>query len=156
MAHVTENALGKKGMLYGKLLMSWASIIGADKAKIAVPIKVSFYGAGDNKGKKTGATLTVAASSAQATLLHHEAPLWIEKINLFFGYPAIEKIKIVHTSDKDKSELSPRRSTRVRERRLNSSQKDALKQLVDDITDEDLKNVLLKYGESLYGDIRNK
>ena len=43
-------------------------------------------------GKKSDGTLTLAVEGAHAPLMQHLAPLITERVNRFFGYPAIGKI----------------------------------------------------------------
>lgn len=159
MPDVTQEALGKKGLLFGKLLQNWAAIIGAQKATLALPVKVSFYSAKQDKhGKKQGATLTLSCNSADATLLQHEQAIWIEKINLFFGYEAVSHIKILHSRSADMQKNSTSDGTKLgrREARLNRLELQELEEALSNVEDENLKEALKKLGQSLYLDLKKK
>lgn len=149
MPSITEQAVGKKGLLFGKLIKNWAHIVSPEKAKLAIPEKISFSSTARDKGTKTGATLFVATTSAYASVLDHERPIWIEKINLFFGYEAVENIKFVHNL---KAENKPSRREKLKSERhqqMSQEETEHLNALLANIEDENLKQALYSYGYSL-------
>lgn len=152
--HVTEPALGKKGMLYAKLIAQWTGVIGPDKARLATPIRISFDKDQTDKGKYTGGTLVLATTSAHATVIQHDAALWLDKINLFFGYPALAHIKLIHSAGDLRDQ--EKRIRRDREPRLSSETRNHIQSLVETVDDEDLKKALQKLGESLYGETNKR
>src|SRR5690606_35171913 len=110
---------------------------------------ISFATSSKDKGTKKGATLYVATTSAYASVLEHERLIWIEKINLFFGYEAVENIKFVHTL---KAENKPNRREKMkneRQQQMSKEEIESLNILLANIEDENLKQALYNYGYSL-------
>lgn len=149
---VTHLYLGKKGLLFAKLLQSWPSIVGEQKAKMAFPEKISFAKASsDKKGKKIGATLVLSTSSAYATILQHEKDIWREKVNLFLGADTINDIKFVHTMDT--TTPKGRKMRRVeRKPTLSQQQLDEIEETIKDVSDINLRESLKNFAQSLYLD----
>ena len=75
------------GFVQGAVVSRWAEIVGERYAKVSTPESIRFPA-----GKKSDGTLTLAVEGAHAPLMQHLAPLIIERVNRFFGYPAIGKI----------------------------------------------------------------
>lgn len=92
--HVTTiagKALGKHGMAFGALLADWSSIMGPRLAEQTSPLKLVFP-----RGKRDEATLHLRVSGPAALLLQHEEPQVLERINAFFGWRAVTRLKLVH------------------------------------------------------------
>ncbi|MEE9387106.1 MAG: DciA family protein [Paracoccaceae bacterium] len=81
-----------RGFAVSRLLTHWADIVGAETARTAVPLKVS-YGRG-----AIGSTLTILTSGAQAPMLQAELPKIQQRVNAVYGYAAISKIRITQTA----------------------------------------------------------
>jgi len=75
------------GFVQGAVVSRWAEIVGERYARVSTPESIRFPG-----GKKSGGTLTLSVEGAHAPLMQHLGPLIIERVNRFFGYPAISKI----------------------------------------------------------------
>tara|TARA_B100000287_G_C20123383_1_gene579218 strand:- start:27 stop:527 length:501 start_codon:yes stop_codon:yes gene_type:complete len=152
MPEITKESLGKKGLLFGKLLQEWESIIGKNKARLATPIDISFSKKKVVNGVHTEATLTILVNSSNATVIQHEQNLWIEKINLFFGYRAIGNIKLKHDTVTKKTIAPNKLGTRTQA--LSRQDRKSLEENLKDISDDNLKEALKNLGQSLY--LKNK
>ncbi|WP_412058168.1 DUF721 domain-containing protein [Bartonella sp. DGB2] len=76
------------------LLSYWSQLVGQEVAAQSVPIKIRWpKQAGDNKRLKPG-TLVIVCEGFAMVKLQHETKQLIERVNGFFGYEAINKIKI--------------------------------------------------------------
>ena len=75
------------GFVQGAVVSRWAEIVGERYAKVSTPESIRFPG-----GKKSDGTLTLTVEGAHAPLMQHLAPLIIERVNRFFGYPAVGKV----------------------------------------------------------------
>ena len=92
--------LGKHGFVGIDILANWEEIVGADLARGIQPQKLTFDGS-----KRTGGTLHVlSAGGAFAMLFEHQKSRVLERINTYFGYPAIARFKIQQGSFRLKSE----------------------------------------------------
>ena len=75
------------GFVQGAVVSRWAEIVGDRYANVSTPESVRFP-----QGKKSGGTLTLTVVGAHAPLMQHLTPLIVERVNRFFGYPAVDKI----------------------------------------------------------------
>jgi hypothetical protein len=75
------------GFVQSAVVSRWAEIVGERYAKVSTPESIRFPA-----GKKSDGMLTLTVEGAHAPLMQHLAPLIIERVNRFFGYPAIGKI----------------------------------------------------------------
>jgi hypothetical protein len=82
----------KRGFAVARLLTHWAEIVGADTARVARPVKVSYAQGG------FGATLTVLTTGSQAPMLQADLPRIKERVNACYGYAAIARIRITQTA----------------------------------------------------------
>jgi hypothetical protein len=87
---IAGKALGRKGLGFGQLLAQWDTIVGPDLAGWTRPAKLSFP-----RGQQGDATLTVETVGARAIELQHQLPQLIERVNSFFGWAAVARIKLL-------------------------------------------------------------
>ena len=88
---LTQNIFGQKGFASADLITNWADIIGPDLAQGVVPLKLTFP-----QNQRSKGTLHVrTASGAFALLFEHQKMRVIDRINTYFGYPAIAQINQV-------------------------------------------------------------
>ena len=87
-----RRASESRGFSESRLLTHWAEIAGADIAKIARPVNVSYGRQG------LGASLTVLTTGAQAPILEMQKEKLREKVNAVYGYNAISRIRITQTA----------------------------------------------------------
>lgn len=91
VAHVAGPALRKRGLAQGRLLTDWAEIVGAKLAEQSRPEKLV-----PAKGTDGGGTLEIRVSGPWAVEIQHLAPVLIERINRYFGYAAVGRLRLVH------------------------------------------------------------
>lgn len=88
---LAANAMKRRGLAFGPLLTDWADIVGVSLADRAVPLKLVFP-----PGRRDGAVLHLRVTSAAALELQHATAQVLERINRFFGYGAVVRLKFVH------------------------------------------------------------
>jgi len=86
---VTRRTLGRHGLAEGGLVTDWAAIVGRTIAERSLPLRLSFTG-----GERREGTLHVRVSGALALELQHLEPQVLERINGYFGYRAVGRLKI--------------------------------------------------------------
>jgi len=86
---VTRRTLGRHGLAEGGLVTDWPAIVGQTIAERSLPLRLSFIGAERREG-----TLHVRVSGALALELQHLEPQVLERINGYFGYRAVGRLKI--------------------------------------------------------------
>ena len=80
------------GFAEPEVLLRWPEVVGERLSGLCEPVKVSY-----SRGQGLGATLVVRSIGARATEVEHLGPQIVERINTFYGYRAITRIKVVQT-----------------------------------------------------------
>jgi hypothetical protein len=82
-------ALRKYGFAEERLLTHWPALIGEALGARTLPVRLRF-----SQGQRHGGTLFIRASGPTALEVQHLAPQIIERINGFFGYPAVAALRL--------------------------------------------------------------
>lgn len=141
---LTKGLLGKQGFSHGAIVTKWPEIVGETMARHTQPEKIIF-----SRDGATGGTLHLKTDSgAYAMELQHQEPLIVERINTFFGYKAVDRIKLIQgplprTHQADRHTKPPRA--------LNSAESKALAGTVADVDDPELKEALERLGKNILG-----
>jgi hypothetical protein len=77
----------QRGLVDGALLTDWAGIVGSDLASRCRPIRL--------RRERGGGVLSIRAPGAVALELQHTAPQIVERINGYFGFAAVRRLKLV-------------------------------------------------------------
>lgn len=87
VADIGGVAFKKFGFVQGAIVHRWPEIVGEKYAAASLPEQIRFP-----RGTKSNGTLQLLVEGAQAPLFQHLAPMIIDKVNGFFGYPAIAAV----------------------------------------------------------------
>jgi hypothetical protein len=133
--------LGKRGLGEAQLIAEWASIIGPALAEHASPDRLSF-----TRGERRDGTLHLRVASAAALEIQHREPQIIERINAFFGYRAVARLRLVHAPPNTAARTAPPRPLPLaaRERQM-------LDQRLTGIEDPELRAALEGLGAAIIG-----
>jgi hypothetical protein len=82
-------AFRRFGFVQSSIVSRWPEIVGTRYAAVTAPESIRFP-----PGKKSKGVLTLVVEGAHAPMMQHVAPVVMERVNLFFGYPAVERINI--------------------------------------------------------------
>lgn len=136
--------LAKRSHVDASLALSWPQLCGERLAGRTQPLKVTWpRRAGPDDPFEPG-VLTIACEGAAALDLQYGTSELIERINAFFGYSAIGRIRIEQKRI-DNFRAPERRSTN----QLPSAALAEISRLVGDIEDEGLRQALEKLGASI-------
>lgn len=141
-ARVTGQSFSRKYVAIGRIVGAWREIVGEKLANKAQPVKINFRK--PEKGCKPGATLDIAASSADATLLHYQKDLILERINRIFGDKWITGIRFVALAANAAS-LKPKKTRKP----LTEAEKNHLSHMLETCPDADLKARLENLGQAI-------
>lgn len=144
-AKVTKENFSRKYIALGRIVNHWPEIIGEKLAAKTCPVKLHYRGKKDSK-KPTQITLDIAVSSADATALHYQKDLILERMNSVFGEEWITAIKFVQT---EKMPSATKIIKPKRQKPLAENEKEHLKAQLNDIEDEELLARLHSLGESV-------
>ena len=87
---MTRPIFGKRGLADGAIAMEWPRIVGDSLAKVTLPERISY----PKRDRRNGTLYLKVAGGSFATELIHFEPQLIERINRYFGYQAVSKVRI--------------------------------------------------------------
>jgi hypothetical protein len=102
LPRVTRKALGRHGLAEAGLVADWIAIVGPDIANRSLPLRLAFP-----SGDRRNGTLHVRVSGSLSLELQHLEPVIIERINGYFGYSAVRRLKILQGPVPRKPEPPP-------------------------------------------------
>ena len=92
---LVKQLFGKNGAMQIELAANWEEIVGAKLFQYVLPLKISF-----NKDERTNGTLHLMVFGGAFAMETENNKLKIlQKVNSFFGYEAISKIKILQNNN---------------------------------------------------------
>ena len=77
----------KFGFVQHSIVSRWGEIVGARYAAVSAPDSIRFP-----QGKRANGTLNLTVAGAHAPMMQHVAPEIVERVNRFFGYPAVDRV----------------------------------------------------------------
>lgn len=89
MPEIGRAAFRRFGFVQSSVVSRWDEIVGARYAAVSAPESIRFP-----VGKKSDGTLELTVEGAHATMIQHVLPEIIERVNRFFGYGAVARIKV--------------------------------------------------------------
>ena len=141
-AKIASLSFERKYIALGRVVQHWEAIVGTKLADKAQPVKIHYR----KKTPKSSAqaTLEIAASSADATLLHYQKDLILERINQIFGDRWITGVKFVQIAS---NAPAPRR--KKMQPPLTATEKKTLSGLLMCVEDEAIKTRLENLGQAI-------
>lgn len=125
-----------QGFAAAEVLIRWPEIVGVDVASVCQPERLS--------GGRAGGTLIIRAAGAAALELQHRAPQVIDRVNHYFGYPAVQRLKLIQAP------LLPARRPAPPERRaLTAAESAAIAGAVGATRDPGLREALARLGAGI-------
>ena len=89
MPEIGRTAFRRFGFVQSSVVTRWPEIVGERHARVCAPESIRFP-----PGEKTDGILQLVVVPAHAPLITHVIPEIIERVNRFFGYKAVAKVKI--------------------------------------------------------------
>jgi hypothetical protein len=80
-------AFRRFGFVQHSIVTRWPEIVGPRYACVTAPESIRFPA-----GRKSQGVLNLTVEGAHAVMLQHVVPTIIERVNRFFGYPAVERV----------------------------------------------------------------
>jgi hypothetical protein len=81
-------AFRRFGFVQSSVVSRWREIVGERYARVSAPESIRFP-----PGKRSAGVLTLVVEGAHAPMMQHVAPIIVERVNRFFGYPAVERVQ---------------------------------------------------------------
>jgi hypothetical protein len=141
IAKVVKPVMRQRGFYDVDIINDWENIVGPEWAKQTCPQKLNF-----NAHTRRSGTLHILVAPGASVLIQHIVPLIIDRVNTYFGFDAVNRIKLIHGNV------------------LASVQPKSKKHLkvvgplpdVGEIADTDLKTALQHLGQSLISNHENR
>ncbi len=115
---IAAKAFEKFGFHSAEIMTDWARIIGADIAKYTEPERLKWprtYSSGetlaDGRDARPGGTLILRVDPSRALDVEYKAAEIVDRINRYFGYRAIETLKIIQAPLKKAAPLIAKAAT---------------------------------------------
>lgn len=89
MPEVGRTAFRRFGFVQSSVVSRWPEIVGARHARICSPESIRFP-----PGEKSDGILQLVVVPAHAPMIQHVIPEIVERVNRFFGYNAVAKVKL--------------------------------------------------------------
>ena len=121
-----KKIINKKGTIYPEILDNWKHFVGNDLFKFSFPIKYK------NSNKINKSTLEIMIKRGREIDIEYSKNEIVDKINAYFGYKVLEKIKII-TFEKDE---------KYKEEKISYSSKKKFHSNIKNVKDENLKKSL--------------
>ena len=86
---VGRSAFRRFGFVQSSVVTRWPEIVGATHAKVCAPEAIRFA-----PGEKSDGILQLVVLPAHAPLIQHVIPEIITRVNRFFGYKAVARVKL--------------------------------------------------------------
>ena len=137
---VTRTALRRRGFVEAEVITRWQSIVGATLAAHCLPEKLVF------PRSDGGGVLHLRVASAAAPEIQHLTPLILDRINTFYGYLAVERLRLNQGPLPARSQTGRRPWTP-----LAPEERRALERSLAETDDPGLRAALLSLGEAVLG-----
>ncbi len=140
---VTRQVLGKRALAEASLIAEWPSIVGREFARACQPRRLVFP---DRKARRE-ATLVLRVKPGEATRLAHLEPVLVDRVNGFFGYQAVKRLKLEQGHLVDRTP-PPRPRPQPS---LDDSESQAARERIRRIDDDRLREALSRLSDRLSG-----
>ncbi len=89
MPEIGRTAFRRFGFIQSSVVTRWPEIVGPAHARVCAPESIRFP-----PGEKSDGILQLVVVPAHAPIIQHVVPEIIERVNRFFGYKAVAKVKL--------------------------------------------------------------
>ncbi len=138
LGRVLDPAARRRGLAEARLLTDWRLIVGPQLGMRCQPVRLS--GARGAPG-----VLTIHVGGASALELQHSEPQVVERINDFFGYPAVARLRLIQAPPARPVKRPAPWPTRP----LAAGERRALAAAVEIVSDAGLRSALVRLGATV-------
>ena len=146
---LVKQTLGKKGFVEVDILTNWEKIVGAELAEYSLPERIDF-----KRDQKSNGTLYLSVLSGAYSLeLKHKEKFILDKVNAYFGYMAVANLRIIQNA-----EAFDREFVEVKENKVVVSKEEEIyiTELTDGVSDDKLRETLIRLGKNIVSDNKDK
>ena len=140
---LSETLARRTGMTLD-LIAGWDEIAGPDHAPFTLPEKILWPRRASEDEPFEPATLVLACEGHHALFIQHAMPELIDRLNRFFGYGAISRIRMVQKPVNKPAPAAKRRNVQLTE-----DETRRLDEVLGHIEDEKLRSHLARFGRGV-------
>lgn len=137
---ILDPAARRRGFAVASLLADWPTIIGPAFGRRCQPMRVEYA-----PGRRSGGILHLHASGGAAVEVQHAAPQIVERINGYFGFPAVRRLQILQVPLRFPPPPAP-----PPPRSFDPALEAALGAALAPVADENLRAALLALGRAVH------
>ena len=89
MPEIGRAAFRRFGFVQSSIVSRWDEIVGPRYANVSTPESIRFP-----VGKKSDGTLELVVEGAHAAMMQHVVPEIVDRVNRFFGYSAVARVRL--------------------------------------------------------------
>lgn len=152
---IIEPVLARRSGMTIDLLNAWPELVGEEYCDFTRPEKINWPNRANEDDPFKPGILIVACDGSRALYFQHDLSRICERVNVFFGFAAIAKLKIVQ---KPVQKLRVHKSNDRREVavRLDETRQTRLNAILDHVSDPDLRKRLEKLGLGVMNNMMDK
>lgn len=137
--------LGKKAFIEADIIHNWSDIVGEEIAQLSKPLRVDFK----KDERRNGVLHIEAASGALALELQQKSKIIMDKVNVFFGYEAVSRLKIMQNLQIMKEEKKSLYTDNSEKKLVTEEEENYIRQQLKGINNSELSSVLEQIGQFL-------
>ncbi|WP_455477316.1 DUF721 domain-containing protein [Bartonella sp. B41] len=149
-AEILDPILRRRMGLSVELIEHWSQIVGSDICECTTPLKIIWRRRIDQDEVFHPATLVIACERGISLKLMHKTGELLHRINVFFGYAAIDRIKI------EQRYISVFTDDLLEKFVPNEKDKKHVKKMLKEIDDERLHRSLYELGCCIFAEKNNR
>ncbi len=143
---LVKQILGKNGFMQVELASNWEEIVGENLCRYVLPQKISF-----NKDERTGGTLYLMVyGGAFAMEVENNKLKILQKVNAFFGYEAISKIKILQNNNPENFLINKNVYDKPKKNLVSENEQTYINGVLNGIENENLRLKLNLLGQAVF------
>ncbi len=147
VSRLTRRMFARRGLADGTIVRDWLLIAGKALADRSAPQRIVYP-----INARGGGTLHLrVADGAMATEIQHLEPVLLERINTYFGFSAVAKLKIIQAPL-----MRPQATRKAGLRPLKATEELALHRRLADVDDRQLHDALGGLGRALIARLDDK
>ncbi len=146
LGSVLEPILARRAGMKLDLIRAWPELAGQDYANSTRPEKINWPRRINEEDPFKAGTLIVACEPSAAVFFEHEKAILIERVNVFFGFEAINRLKILQ-----KPVAKVTEGAKPNPAPISAEDNTRLQELLDEIDDPELKETLGRLGTGVLG-----
>lgn len=101
MPQIGRTAFRRFGFVQSSVVTRWPEIVGEQHARVCMPEAIRFP-----PGEKAEGILQLVVVPAHAPLIQHVIPEIMERVNRFFGYKAVSRVKLRQGEVKPRDDMA--------------------------------------------------